>query len=244
MRLLQWIVLFATVLFTSQAVAIKDFSFKDINGKSHQLSDYKGKWAIVNYWGVRCAPCRAEVPELNNIVRKYRDKATVIGIELMSSSNKDIRAFMGSNGMRFTVAGTQSSVINPLGTIRKLPTTFIISPEGKLVKTHAGILTEKDVKGYLSSKQKPAPIVKKEAAPKKEVVAEKAPEKKVVNTVAAKPQAKASPAPAKQAPKAPEKKVVVQAKPQPQAKAAPAPKATKKDNSHDILMGLNADDFF
>lgn len=235
MRLLQWIVLFATVLFTSQAMAIKDFTFKDINGKSHQLSDYKGKWAIVNYWGVRCAPCRAEVPELNNIVRKYRDKATVIGIELMSSSNKDIRSFMSNNGMRFTVAGTQSSVINPLGTIRKLPTTFIISPEGKLVKTHAGILKEKDIKGYLSSQQKP--VAKQEATPKQEMVVEKSPEKKVVEqkVVAAKPAA----APV-QAPKAPEKKVIAQAEPQ----AKPAPKAEKKDNSHDILMGINADDFF
>ena len=237
MRLLQWIVLFATVLFTSQAIATKDFSFKDINGKSHQLSDYKGKWAIVNYWGVRCAPCRAEVPELNNIVRKYRDTANVIGIELMSSSNKDIRSFMSSNGMRFTVAGTQSSVINPLGTIRKLPTTFIISPEGQLVKTHAGILTERDVRGYLKGAKKPAPVAK-EAAPKKEVVAEVKKVEKVVVKIEekkpAKPVAKA---------KAPEQKAVVAAP----KKAAPAPAKpapAKKQSSHDILMGIDAEDFF
>jgi peroxiredoxin len=232
MRLLQWTVLLATILFTSQAFAIKDFAFKDINGNQHKLSDYQkdGKWTLVNYWGVSCAPCRAEVPELNNVVRKHGKKVTVLGIELMSSTDSQIRKFMNSNGMRFTVAGTQSSVINPLGTIRRLPTTFIISPEGQLVKTHQGVLTEKDVKGYLATSKSSS----KKTEAKPAAVPEAKPEK----------QAEVKPAPA------PEKKQVAkvekQAEPKVEAKPAPAPKveAKKKDASHDILMGINADDFF
>ncbi len=229
MRLLQWTVLLATILFTSQAFAIKDFAFKDIDGNQHKLSDYQkdGKWTLVNYWGVSCAPCRAEVPELNNVVRKHGKKVTVLGIELMSSTDNKIRKFMNSNGMRFTVAGTQSSVINPLGTIRRLPTTFIISPEGQLVKTHQGVLTEKDVKGYLATSQG--------SSKKAEVKPAAAPEAKQV-------EAKPVPTPEQK----PVAKVEKRAEPKVEAKPVPAPKveAKKKDTSHDILMGIDADDFF
>ena len=215
MRLLQWIVLFAALIFTSQASAV-NFKFKDINGKHHRLSDYKGQWVLVNYWGTRCPPCRAEVPALNKIVRKYRGKAKVIGIELMSSTNHDIRSFMSENGMRFTIAGTQRSVINPLGRVRSLPTTFIVSPEGKLVKTHAGVLTERSVRPYLNRATPPSKKNNKQQPNKKIPVKVQPPKANKQVQVVAKP------------------KVVVQKK-QP---------AKKPNNSHDILMNINPDDFF
>lgn len=220
MRLLQWIVLFAALIFTSQASAV-NFKFKDINGKHHRLSDYKGQWVLVNYWGTRCPPCRAEVPALNKIVRKYRGKAKVIGIELMSSTNRDIRKFMAENGMRFTVAGTQRSVISPLGKIRSLPTTFIVSPEGQLVKTHAGVLTEKSVRHYLN---RAAPVLKthKKQQPKKQAPV-------IVQTIKVDKQVKATPKP---------KTAVVQKK-----KPTKMP-IKKSNNNHDMLMNINPDDFF
>lgn len=217
MRLLKWIVLLATFTVSSHAYAV-DFKFKDINGQHHKLSDYRGAWTIVNYWGVNCPPCRAEVPALNRIERQYRGKAKIIGIELMSSTNRDIRNFMKSNGMRFTVAGTQRSVINPLGKIRRLPTTFIISPQGQLVKTHQGILKEQHVRAFINQPATRNVKAQNPPAPAKQAVRVSTPVQKPV---------KAAPKPAP--------KVVVK-----QQKAPPK----KQANTHDFLMGINADDFF
>lgn len=222
MRLLQWMVLFAALIFTSQASAV-NFKFKDINGKYHKLSDYKGQWVFVNYWGTRCAPCRAEVPALNKIVRKYRGKAKVIGIELMSSTDRDIRSFMSANGMRFTVAGTQRSVINPLGRIRRLPTTFIISPQGTLVKTHAGVLSEQQVRPYMNQKKEVAkkqnkPAVKYKAPQQAQAVVQAQPKKEAVKVVAP-------------------KQTVAK-------KKKPAASPSKAKSTHDMLMSINPDDFF
>ena len=168
MRLLKWVVLLTAFSITSQAFAV-DFKFKDINGQHHKLSDYRGAWTIVNYWGVNCSACRAEIPALNRIERQYRGKAKIIGIELMSSPNRNIRSFAKNNGMRFTVAGTQRSVISPLGTIRRLPTTFFISPEGQMVKKHQGILKEHHVRAFVNRPKALAknPKVKQQATPKK-----------------------------------------------------------------------------
>ena len=226
MRLIKWIVLLATFTITSQAAAV-DFKFKDINGQHRKLSDYRGAWTIVNYWGVNCPPCRAEVPALNKIERQYRGKARIIGIELMSSTNKNIKTFMKNNGMRFTVAGTQRSVINPLGKIRRLPTTFFISPEGQLVKKHQGILKEHHVRAFINQPRKK---VKKQAdKPQQQatMVKENTPKAKVV-----------SPA-KKHAPK-------VQVQPKQAAKVAPPKKKApaKKMSDRDFLMSINPDDFF
>ena len=229
MRLLQWIVLFATVALTSQAFAI-DFKFKDINNQHRKLSDYKGQWTIVNYWGVRCGPCRAEVPELNKIHRKYRGKVQIIGIELMSSTNRTIRSFMANNGMRFTVAGTQRSVINPLGVIRSLPTSFIISPDGRLVKKHTGILTERTIRPYIKQAQKvkkPQQQANKQNAPVQNNQAQPTQQQAVAVQAAQKPQAQ----------------VQLAEKPKPAPKKAPA-KKKNHGGGDDFLMSINPDDFF
>lgn len=225
MRLLKCIVLLITFALSSQAAAL-DFKFKDVNGQHRKLSDYRGTWTIVNYWGVNCPPCRAEVPALNRIERQYRGKAKIIGIELMSSPNKKIRNFMKNNGMRFTVAGTQRSVVNPLGKIRRLPTTFIISPEGQLVKRHQGILKEHHVRALINQPSKKS----KKQAPAKQ-------QQKVApaKTYAPKAQTQVN-APSQHA----------QVKPKQAAKVVvPKKKApSKKVNDHDFLMNINPDDFF
>ena len=46
------------------ALAANSFLLKDTEGKKHTLSQYKGKWVIVNYWATWCPPCLEEVPDL------------------------------------------------------------------------------------------------------------------------------------------------------------------------------------
>jgi len=141
-----------------------DFSFKDINGKRHKLSDYRGKWVLVNYWATFCGPCKIEVSHLNKIKRSYKNDVAIIGLEAGSSSDAKVREFMQNYGMRFTVAPTQLSIAKqPLGPVPKLPTTFIVDPQGKVVEAHTGILTESQIKPYLASAkttETPAPQAK------------------------------------------------------------------------------------
>lgn len=246
-----------------------DFSFKDINGKRHQLSDYKGKWVLVNYWATFCGPCKIEVSHLNKIKRAYGNKVDVIGLEAGSSSDAKIREFMNQYGMRFTVAPTQlSTAKQPLGAVPKLPTTFIVDPQGKVVKTHTGILTESQIRPYLASSKSSAVVAKKPApqpAPKQEEskAAVKVAEQKVEKQAPVKqekpepapvavkksqpaPVVVKKPEPAKPAVVKVEAKVAPQpapvaAAPAPAPKPQPAakPKPAPKSNAHDFLMSID-----
>src|ERR1700730_7333124 len=56
-----------------------DFTLLDFNGKAHQLSDYKGKLVLINFWGTFCPPCKAEMPALQ---RQY-DQWSAKGVQFL-----------------------------------------------------------------------------------------------------------------------------------------------------------------
>ena len=84
MKLIKRAAALATLFLASTAsVAIAadqvgDFSFKDVDGKTHRFSEYRGKWVIANYWATYCGPCVTELPELNNIAKQFKDKVVVL----------------------------------------------------------------------------------------------------------------------------------------------------------------------
>ena len=54
-----------------------DFSAADMNGKTYSLSSLKGKIVVINFWFVECKPCLIEMPDLNEIVEKYKSEEVV-----------------------------------------------------------------------------------------------------------------------------------------------------------------------
>jgi len=54
-----------------------DFELTDMNGKQYRLKDLKGKVVVLNFWFTTCVPCIAEMPELNSIKEKYKDREIV-----------------------------------------------------------------------------------------------------------------------------------------------------------------------
>ena len=56
---------------------VPDFSAVDMNGKTYSLSSLKGKIVVINFWFVECKPCLIEMPDLNEIVEKYKSEEVV-----------------------------------------------------------------------------------------------------------------------------------------------------------------------
>ncbi len=120
---------------------VYDFTLPDINGKPVTLSKIKGM-IILDFWATWCGPCKAEIPYLQKLYDKYKDKGlTVIGVT-SESLNKltDFRKQMQDNGTAMDyvlLRDEKREMVKKLG-ISSIPTTYFISPSGKLIKKETG----------------------------------------------------------------------------------------------------------
>ena len=134
--------------------AAADFMLKDMAGNKHQLSAYKGKWVLVNYWATWCPPCLEEVPDLVNLYdhRKQKD-LMVLGVVFDYKDVKEVNEYVDDMLMSYPIVLGDDSVTAQIGSAGVLPTTFIYNPQGKLVKIKRGIITRAFIENMLSGKK-------------------------------------------------------------------------------------------
>ena len=151
------VALLTCLAFTVSAEELQ-FSLSDLKGKQHQLSDYRGKWVVVNYWATWCPPCLDEIPELVEFHEHHRGKnAVVLGIDYEEVDKAYLKTFIEEYFISYPILIPDLKKTPPFGRILGLPTTFVISPQGKLVETRVGGVT----KAWLESVIAPATTVTK-----------------------------------------------------------------------------------
>jgi len=120
------------------------FTLTDLNGKTLSSSSLKGKVVLMNFWATWCPPCRAEIPDLISLQKKYGDKLIVIGISEDEGSVEDVRKFVAAQGMTYPVAMSTPELRKIFRGVVALPTTFVLDPDGKLEQKHVGMLNAAD----------------------------------------------------------------------------------------------------
>lgn len=136
-------------LAPSPAAAEGFAGLRDLSGKTHALSGYRGKWVIVNYWATWCPPCLEEIPDLIALHEQRKD-VVVIGIALDFENPAEVARYVDDNLMSYPVVLGNEKVVAQIGSASVLPTTFIFDPSGKLVKTRRGLVTRKMLEKTIS----------------------------------------------------------------------------------------------
>ncbi|MCF6211055.1 MAG: TlpA family protein disulfide reductase [Gammaproteobacteria bacterium] len=129
-----------------------DFELEDIHGVKHRLSDYRGKWVVVNYWATWCPPCLDEIPELVDFHEEHKDKdAVVLGISFEEVGNKKLRHFTEEYFINYPILRSQPGPSGELGEIPGLPTTYLISPDGEIAARQVGSVTAKLIADFITA---------------------------------------------------------------------------------------------
>lgn len=129
----------------NQAENTPGFTLKDLTGRTVRLSDYRGKVTLLNFWATWCPPCRAEMPELIELQKRYQDRGLqIIGITYPPYRRSRVRGVMKSLGVHYPVLlGTRKvAALYSVGEV--LPVTIVIDRQGKLRDRILGILTPEE----------------------------------------------------------------------------------------------------
>ncbi|MFT7626341.1 MAG: cytochrome c biogenesis protein CcmG/thiol:disulfide interchange protein DsbE [Myxococcota bacterium] len=115
------------------------FALKDLNGKTHALSDYAGKRVVLNFWATWCGPCRFEIPTFSRFARANPDVA-VLGI----AQDQDVALLKQKQqelGIDYTVLVADTKTLAAYG-VDTFPTTVVLDTDGRVSHAHVGIMLD------------------------------------------------------------------------------------------------------
>lgn len=113
-----------------------DFEQPDASGKMVKLSDFRGKYVLVDFWASWCVPCRQENPNVVKAFQAYKDKGfTILGVSLDDKKENWLKAIK-DDGLNWTNVSDLKGWRNEaaqLFAISAVPSNMILSPEGKII---------------------------------------------------------------------------------------------------------------
>jgi thiol-disulfide isomerase/thioredoxin len=116
-------------------------SMVDLQGKSHSLAAYRGKWVLINLWATWCSPCLREMPELDAWARSRPD-VVVLGIATDGDDQRRLAEFARRLKLSYPIVAGNEVLAREFRS-RGLPTTLLFNPAGKKLFTWEGVVTGK-----------------------------------------------------------------------------------------------------
>ena len=132
-----------------------NFILTDTTGKQHALTQYKGKWVIVNYWATWCPPCLEEVPDLVALYDSRKNKdVMLLGVVFDYQDAKEVADYVDDMLMSYPIVLGDDEVTKQIGSAEVMPTTFIYNPRGELVKIKRGLVTKPFLEDLIAKSNK------------------------------------------------------------------------------------------
>jgi peroxiredoxin len=92
------------LLRPGRTVAAADFTVPDIAGQSLRLKDFKGKVVFLNFWATWCPPCKEEMPSMERLYRRHKDRGfTILALSIDSGGAPPVAAFAKKLGLTFPI---------------------------------------------------------------------------------------------------------------------------------------------
>ena len=119
-------------------VAAPALVLQDLQGKTHDLKDYKGQVVLVQFWATYCGPCRQEMPSMNKMMKKMGDVPFKILAVDMGETEEEVKQFVSEVKPEFTILMDEDGKSIGDWRVFAAPSNFIIDPEGNIRYTLFG----------------------------------------------------------------------------------------------------------
>jgi peroxiredoxin len=134
------------------------FSLTDANGKQVQLSDYRGKVVLLDFWATWCGGCKLEIPWYIEFDKKYKGQGlTVIGVSMDEDGWKAVKPFLarktdpetgGNTAMKYPVVIGNDQLAKAYN-LTSMPMTLLIDRQGQIALSHTGVVNRIDFEAHI-----------------------------------------------------------------------------------------------
>lgn len=109
------------------------YSYVSLTGEPLTSEALRGKVVLVNFWATWCAPCRAEMPVLEAMYQRHRERGFVIvGLAVDQAPTEKVAAYVAERGVTYPVAHVDREAEGRFGGVRGYPTSFLIGRDGRV----------------------------------------------------------------------------------------------------------------
>ncbi len=127
-----------------------DFVVTAFDGRRVQLSEFRGRIVVLNFWASWCPPCRVEAPVLQRAAQRLESSGVaVLGIDVWDDLDA-ARAFLADHGITYANAVDETRLIPVEYGVTGLPETYVIDRHGVLVRRWIGPLTDAQIDALLA----------------------------------------------------------------------------------------------
>ena len=120
-----------------------EFTLKDASGATVNLSDYKDKVVLLNFWATWCGPCELEIPWFIDFEKTYKDRGfAVLGVSFDDEGWTAVKPYVERRKTNYRVLLGTEDMPEVYWDLEAIPTTLLLDKQGRVAVTHRGLVSK------------------------------------------------------------------------------------------------------
>lgn len=148
--ILLFLLVFGSDLCAECPKSIENLTLFNVKGKQSGIDCSFRTALIINFWATWCAPCRAEIPQLNEIYHEYKTRGIdIVGISLDSIRPQKINSYVKSLKIEYPIFIGRADEVQKKMDVVGIPATIIVDGKGKIYRKLVGYHTKDEIVSVL-----------------------------------------------------------------------------------------------